>query len=235
MKTLNYKQFNYQQTLADWDEIVLPQLSEEQMELRKDLDFLLNETKNQIDITNKYLFDLTYGIKLKEYLDGKEWFNLRVAADINFWRYLSVFVVPNVVLVRWESKAIDRYWQKPARIWLRSIWWYAYLGWNINAEKTFDVLSKPVFNTDIILNTVERTGRKGTNIETYKSILHTYSKVSNEVCQKFSKSSSQSDTLFRAVMRLNTAKILVTEPSLCENGISGYVKNLFSDLGVSLQ
>lgn len=232
----SYSNINYQQALADWNSQDLCELDAEYNSLRTELTSLWEDVVQEIGDGKKYLLDLKFGVKLKEYFDSKSWFNLRLAADINFWRYMSVFVLPNVVLCRWGSKADDRYWQKPARIWLRSIWWYAYLGWSASAEKTVEILGAPVFNTDIILNTVERTGRKGTPVNVYKEILHTYAQIPASRVHGFSSSSDgNSDTLYRSVMRLNTAKIIVVEPELYEGGVKGYVNGLFADLGIDIE
>lgn len=229
----SYTDMNYQQILADWDSQNLCELDAEYVSLRNDMSALWQEVKNDTPGGKKYLLDLKFGIKLKEYFDAKEWFNLRRAADIDFWRYLSVCVVPNLVLERWDGKQEDHFWKKPSRIWLRSIWWFAYLGWENDAAETYNLLKGDMFNTDIILGTVERTGRKGTPINLYKAILHTYAKLPLSCIHDFSSSSeSKNDTLYRSVMRLNTAKIIVVEPELYEGGVEGYVAGLFKNLGI---
>ena len=231
----SYTDMNYQQILADWDGQNLCELDAEYVSLRNDMSALWQEVKNDTPGGKKYLLDLKFGIKLKEYFDGKEWFNLRRAADIDFWRYLSVCVVPNLVFERWDGKQEDHFWKKPSRIWLRSIWWFAYLGWENDAVETYNLLKGDMFNTDIILGTVERTGRKGTPINVYKAILHTYAKLPLPCIQDFTSSSeSKNDTLYRSVMRLNTAKIIVVEPELYEGGVDGYVAGLFKNLGIDL-
>lgn len=231
----NYSNMNYQQILVDWNGQDLCDLDAEYCLLRTDIIALWTEVKNELHEGKKYLLDLKFGVKLKEYFDAKEWFNLRLAADIDFWRYLSVCVVPNLVYERWSGKAEDHFWKKPSRIWLRSIWWFAYLGWNNDAVDTYNLLKGEVFNTDIILGTVERTGRKGTPINVYKKILHTYAKLPISSIQDFSSSAEgKSDTLYRSIMRLNTAKIIVVEPELYEGGVQGYVNGLFKNLGINI-
>ena len=91
-------------------------------------------------------------------------FNLRAAANDDFWRYLSIKVIPDVVAERWGYENESHYWSKPARIWLRSIWWYVHLSWQGDMQTTAKVLEASCFTTDSILNLEERTGRKGTFI-----------------------------------------------------------------------
>jgi len=43
-----------------------------------------------------------------------------------------------------------------------------------------------------------------------------------------------SDDLFRVVMKLNTAKLLVLDPALYLGGEEAYAKSLFRDAGVDL-
>lgn len=231
----NYANMNYQQVLDDWNGQDLCELDADYSLLRTDLIALWEDVKNEIQDGKKYLSDLKFGVKLKEYFDAKDWFNLRLAADIDFWRYLSVCVVPNLVYERWGDKAEDHFWKKPQRIWLRSIWWFAYLGWKTDAADTYDLLKGDMFNTDIIQGTVERTGRKGTPIKVYKKILHTYAKLKVSTIKDFTSSTEgKSDTLYRSIMRLNTAKIIVVEPELYEDGVKGYVNSLFKNLGIDI-
>ena len=219
--------------MKDWDTINLPTLSDEYLAVRNDIESIFNNVKSTVDVSNKYQFDLRFGAYLKEYLDSKDWFTVRLSSNLDFWRYLSVYVIPHLVYERWEEKADDRYWKKPARIWLRSIWWFAYLGWNSDVDGTIKLLSADNLNTDVILNTVERTGRKGTHIETYRSILHIYAELDPTQLKQYMPK-SKSETLFRAVMKLNTAKLLVLEPSLCTGGADGYARNLYRSLGIQL-
>ena len=44
-------------------------------------------------------------------------------------------------------------------------------------------------------------------------------------------SDGKSDRLFRKIMKLNTARCMVIEPSLYLGGERQYVKDLFNDLG----
>ena len=86
-------------------------------------------------------------------------------------------------------------------------------------EKTEEVVSAKHFTTDTILNFEERTGRKGTCVDAYRRIIYYYSCVSEQELREYSKRKSKnSDDLFRVVMKLNTAKMMVMEPALCLGG-----------------
>ena len=158
---------------------------------------------------------------------------MRVAADDDFWRYLSLKVVPDLVAQRWGKDNESHYWSRSTRIWLRSIWWYVHLSWQGSLEKTREILECEHFTTDTILNFEERSGRFGTYVDAYRYILLNYSQVSKEDIKRFSRGkSSDSDDLFRVVMKLNTAKMLVLDPALYLGGLDAYAKSLFHDAGV---
>ena len=144
--------------------------------------------------------------------------------------------MPDVVAGRWGYENESHYWSKPARIWLRCIWWYIHLSWQGDAETTLQVLDSSCFTTDSILNLEERTGRKGTYIGVYRYIMYFYSRVPQSEIEKFGKrdGKEKKDDLFRVIMKLHTAKSLVTEPALYLGGEREYVRSLFRDAGVNV-
>ena len=89
------------------------------------------------------------------------------------------------------------------------------------------------FTTDSILNLEERTGRKGTFINVYRYIMYYYSHIPQQVLDEYNKNTeTQQDDLFRIVMKLNTAKVMVVDPALYLGGEKEYVRSLFMDSGV---
>lgn len=199
----------------------LPVLDEVHKGLRKDLEDLFNEINTESK-KDDYSFDVLFGIRLYDYLKGKG-FNNRGASNVGIWRYLSVAVIPHIVEKRWDRSAVDHYWRRPSRIWLSSIWWYVHLSWQGNIEDTQKLLLSPCFTTDTILNLVERTGRDGTYVDVYRRIMKYQTLVKKDAA-----------TVFRAVMKLNTAKSVVIEPALHPNGVDGYVRSIYQTLGVEL-
>lgn len=225
--------------LESWDGVSLPPIDESAKFLRNDIQKLYEESKAIVaglDSNKKdYLIDVNFGVRLKAYLDEQDWFNLRVGANIDFWRFLSVIVIPHIVAERYDAKAISRYWSKPSRIWLRAIWWYAYLSWQDDEESTIKLLSSDLFTTDSIVGLVERTGHYGSRIKLYNTIMTAVGSIQKDDVDTFSKTKKGSnDTLFRAIMRKNTSRAFLQEPELCEGGVRGYVTSLFKDLGIDL-
>lgn len=179
----------------------------------------------------EYYIDAQFGMYLYIYLSGKDWFSLRLAANDGFWRYLSIKVIPHVVAQRWGKDNDSHYWSTPGRIWLKQIWWYVYLSWSVNETETRKILESPNCSTDTILNFVERTGRKGTCVDAYRWIIYFYSMIPSEILTEYNKR-GKNHNLFRVVMKLNTARMMVAEPALCIDGCKGYAKKLFCDAGV---
>lgn len=218
----------------------LPFLEEELLVVREDIGALYTAIKEEIDEDSNikkldYSLDYKFGLALYDYLSKQLGFSLRVASDDGFWRFLSLKVVPHIVAQRWGKDNDSHYWSQPTRIWLRSIWWFVHLSWQGDLESTRQVLSCKHFTTDTILNFEERTGRKGTYVEAYRKIIKIYSELSSEVIKSNSRSKNgKSDDIFRVVMKLNTAKIMVMDPDLCAGGVEGYALSLFKDAGVNL-
>ena len=181
-----------------------------------------------------YYTDAQFGLLLYAYLSQKDWFSLRLAADDGFWRYLSLKVIPDAVAVRWGKDNDSHYWSTPGRIWLKQIWWYVYLSWTIDETTTRKILESPNCSTDTILNFVERTGKKGTCVDAYRWIIYLYSMIPSHMVSEYKKQGKNHD-LFRVVMKLNTARMLVVEPALCIGGYQGYAKKLFVDAGLNIE
>lgn len=216
-----------------------PELDSEYEQIRNDLEEINREIRKSAEGLDekkaKYYIDYMFGLKMYRYFCNLPDFSMRVAANDDFWRYMSLKVIPGVVCQRWGKESDSHYWSRPTRIWLRSIWWYVHLSWQGNYENTKMLLASKHFSTDTILNFEERSGRHGTHVETYRNIIKLYGSVSDNDLKKYSRGRrDSSDDIFRVVMKLNTARLLVIEPSLYPGGEYEYAKNLFKDAGVDV-
>jgi len=193
--------------MEEWRRIYpsLPEVNNEYLKIRKDLEELNRIVREEY--SQEYDIDVQFGIHLYNYMNNLSGFTMRVAADDDFWRYLSVKVVPHIVAMRWGKDNDAHYWKMSSRIWLRVIWWYVHLSWQGNTKNTLELLKFPGFDTDTILNLVERAGRKGYNVDVYRYIMHYYSKVPQDVLDKYKNDKQRS--LFRVIMKLNTARAMV--------------------------
>ncbi|MBP3966253.1 hypothetical protein [Paenibacillus lignilyticus] len=181
-------------------------------------DLNLDRTKIQ---SAGYEFDLLFGIKLYEVLTKEFKMNPRLASNDGIWRYLSIKVIPDIVALRWGNNP-DRFWKKNWRIWLKILWWYIYLSWQGDTEKTFKVLENNT--SDEISQLVERSGSSGYRVELCREIMSYYSFIAVDKQKRNQK-------IFKRAMKLNTARAKVIEPSLFSGGERQYVKELFEYFG----
>lgn len=198
-----------------------PKVGKDYEQIRDELEMLYPDTKD------KYGIDVEMGKNLYEYLKGKEWFNMRLAANDSFWKTMTVQIAPTIVAKRWGYDNIDHYYKLSRRIWFKAIWWYIHLSLvpSRRVDKTQDLLMSKNFTTDTIEQLVERPGSDGFNVKLCRKIVDYYSRATYD---------GQETKLFRSVMKLNTARTMVMEPELCIDGIDGYVKSLFTDLGATI-
>lgn len=219
----------------------LPALDNEYSVIRNDLNVLFKKVEdkvceNELKI-DSYYTDAQFGMLLYTYLGKQSWFSLRVAADDGFWRYLSLRVIPDIVAKRWGKDNESHYWSVSRRIWLKQLWWYIYLSWAGDEAATRKIVESSNCSTDTILNLVERSGKKGTCTDAYRYIMHYYSIIPNDVLSaynKMRKKLNKKDDLFEVIMKLNTARMMVTEPELCSGGCKGYARKLFVDAGIDI-
>ncbi|SEA15548.1 DUF6339 family protein [Selenomonas ruminantium] len=182
----------------------------------------VNEEIKSLDEKSRleYMRDLRFGLRLYAIFSKGEFaMTPRIAADIDIWRYISLNVVPEIVIERWpkESSWDDRFFQKTNRIYLKVLWWYIYLSWQGDDERTYAVLEA---NTeDTIAQLVERSGSHGYNINLYRKIMIRH------FCQG---ESAQSMVLFRKVMKLHTARIRTRQPEMLPGGVNQYVEELYA-------
>ncbi|MBX9975197.1 hypothetical protein [Cytobacillus firmus] len=172
--------------------------------------FLMNE-KMKI---NSYAFDLYMGLGLYSLLNDSYSFNERLAAQDEIWRYLSLEVFPDLVYERFGIND-QRFYKGTRRIWLKSIWWYIHLSWQGTEEETLNTLRDN--SSDHILQLLDRSGSGGYRTELTRELMRQYK----------SYSSSKVPELFRRVLKLNTARLNMIEPSLVEGGIKTYVDDLY--------
>lgn len=204
----------------------LPEISGDYVEMRKYLVEQYIKVKNEY--RDLYNIDLHFGIALYKYLCSMKDFTMRVATNDDFWRYVSLMVIPDIVSDRWGKENKSHFFERTTRIWVRVLWWYIYMSWQGNIEVTQLMLEKKAFTTDEILNLVERVGRHGICIDVYRKIVKKYSHIPDAERIRHKEGEK---TLFRKLLIKNNAKYLVIDPMLY--GIDEYVQSIFDDLKVS--
>jgi len=206
-----------------WDKNSIPSenIHADYKELRKELLEAFNDSlislgidENQIK-GNEYNFDLTYAIKVYSILSKKQ-FTERQASDDGIWRYLSIKLIPDITYKRWGFNP-QRYYATPRRLWIKTLWWYIYLSWQGDAHNTYMTLRNNT--TDELVQLVERSGPIGYRVNLCREIMRYYGRIPEN--------QRRGAQLFRRVMKLNTARSKVVEPSLIHGGEKQYVKELF--------
>ena len=229
---INIREIGKQEAVVLWNNYqengwTLPELNGSYLTVRKDLVSIFNKVSEKGLKIKSYEFDVEFALGLFKYFSDQGIDNLRTASNDGFWRYLSLVVIPDLVKSRWDKEdslsagLADHFFKKSSRIWLKSLWWFVYLSFNSDLASTRALLSSGVFSTDTILNFVERSGREGTNVELYRTIMNLYSKEAE--C---------SDHNFRRIMKMNTVKSQVIEPELVDGGVQAYVRGIIDELGL---
>ena len=156
-------------------------------------------------------YDIATGIRLYSVLQN-EGFNIRTAADDGVWRHLTLCVLPDLVEMRWKNRSEERFWRNRSRIWLRAVWWLTHLAWQGSEASTRTVLTG--VTTDMVVQLIERPGRSGFRVDLARRLF----------TERSVYAVGQDD--FRAMMKLNTARLMVLAPEFADGGINGYVRSL---------
>jgi len=201
----------------------------------------LSEQKNRVG----YALDLKVGLKIYEMLPPGKVLNNIYAEDDDFWRYISMKVMPDLTFIRFPNRKNDietmkkiisglsydggikvekgsnrikkkRFYTATRRIWLKSLWWYIHLGWQGSTEETFNALKDN--GSNMISQLIERA-RGGYRLNLYRSMM-----------RAFSNASLRSDEIFGAAAKLNLANCYSFEPALSEGGEDTYSQMLFEEV-----
>lgn len=156
-------------------------------------------------------YDIETGLRLYQLLRA-EGFTVRAAADDGVWRHLSLCVIPDRVEQRWPHRPDERFWRSRSRIWLRTVWWITHLAWQGNEATTRAALG--AFTADMVVQLIERPGRHGFRVDLARALF--LERTRHAIGQDG----------FRAMMKLNTARLIVVAPEFTDGGVIGYVTRL---------
>lgn len=193
-------------------------------ELREKIYIKFTEISQKTNLKT-YAFDLELAKYLYELFNGYEWFNSLVESDYDFWKYIAIRIIPDLINLR-HGENPEYYYKKNVRIYPSTLYWYYHLSFNKSVDETYKMLSNEIFSTDTIMQIVERPGREGVEIEVIRGIIRKYSTLDTK---RFINEDGVSFDKLRAVMILNTAKSITIVPSLSSGGIEGYVNMLFNE------
>ena len=202
-------------------------LDDNYLRIRKYMNNKFNEYKIKGYV--KYKLDLYLALDLYEFLNKEKDFAPLFESNYDFWKYLAVYVIPEIVENRYgagiEEKYIEHYYKKSVRIYPYALYWYIHLSWQGDKEKTLQVLSD--FSTDEILQLVERPSKIGINLELYRKIMLKYSHVPKK--SRIITKNNKKISLFRLILIYNTSKLTILKPELYPGGVEAYVNMLYYD------
>lgn len=191
--------------------------------IRRELVSAFKGNVEEADGKAEYLVDLRVGLKLYELFPIGSDFTLITANDDDFWRYLSLKVIPDITYLRYpDPKQGDirinrkRFYAHTRRIWIKTLWWYIYLSWQGNGKDTFDILRDN--GTDNINKLIETPGR-GYRIGLFREMMREYHLTRPHVVKDFA-----------AFTKLNNAKCVTVEPELTSGGVRAYAQKLLVEI-----
>ncbi|MFA7689219.1 MAG: hypothetical protein WCX96_03945 [Bacilli bacterium] len=174
-----------------------------------------------------YEYDLSLALDLYRYFELSK-YGYSNLSNYDFWRYICIKVVPDIVKFR-HGLVPEYYYKKNVRMYIPTLWWYIHITWQGDFDSTEKVLLK--HNTDTIQSLVERPGKQGVYLETYRKIIYFYDLLNDKdkVIVKSVSGVRKNEYLLRSIMVLHTAKCLTVSPELL--GEENYVRMLFEQLG----
>lgn len=170
-------------------------------------------------VKNIYKFDCVFAIRIyKIFTEGEYLVGIREASNDNIWRYIQLLVVPNIIAARWGNNNTERFYELGNRLYLKILWWYIYLSWTEDENKTKELIMNNINTSDTLAQLVERSGKNGYRIDVYREIMQqkTYCQVNTEE--------------FRKIMVLNSARVKIINPYLYQDGVKDYVSNLINEV-----
>ena len=101
-----FEEFNGKFKSENFDNLI-----DDYKQIRNDLLLLHNKYKTFKD----YKYDLHYGLDIYNYFNSKDWFNETIASNYDFWRYICIKVIPDIIFKR-HGLVPAYYYEKNVRI-----------------------------------------------------------------------------------------------------------------------
>ena len=219
----NMNDIEFQDLVDHWKKYDTIETDDSYAEFREKLLESFQEALKETGGKMTYLLDLRVGLCLFKLMPLNKDFSIITANDDDVWRYISVKVMPDITYLRYPDPAkgdiricSKRFYSHTRRIWLKTLWWYIYLSWQGDEEKTFDVLKD---NASDNINKLLETPGKGYRLSLYRSLMNEYSVHSPHTIKRFG-----------AMTKLNNVKCLSVEPELIVGGEKEYSRQLVSDI-----
>ena len=185
----------------------------------------ITQRKEQVTRSREYSIDLDMAEEIYAVM-SEYGLTVRDAADECVWIYLSVKVIPDIIIDRFKTPGTplaheDRFYANSRRIYPMMLWWYYYIAYQQDSDNPIQATRKILINnqSDDISQLVERAGSGGYPINIYKHIMAEYARrlVNNR----------KSDNLLSRALKLNIVQMQSLEPELMYDGLEAYVCDLF--------
>ena len=159
-------------------------------------------------------------------------FSQRDASDDEIWLYINMYVVPDVIYLRFKRSAKehlvpDRFYENNRRYYPKMLWWYIHIAWQDVGENWIGCLDATVEmlsgnQSDDISQLIERAGEGGYPTAVYNEVLRRYA---DEL-----KRGTTVKSLLSKVLHLNIVRMESVEPELVVGGVQSYVSGLFEEV-----
>jgi hypothetical protein len=187
--------------------------------------FVETYTKLKQEGKNTYQLDLPLALAFYDFLNKQPDFAPVYESDYDFWRYIAVYVIPDIVADRHGKENKPYFFASADKIYPFALYWYIHLSWQGSISATEQVLSG--FSTDEILQLVGRPSKIGINLEFFRKMMKRFSEFPKD---KWAITVNGSKTtIVRLILIKNTGKLSVLRPEVYPGGIDGYLDMLFAD------
>lgn len=227
MEWLRYSKSEAAEKLANLENGQYEILNENGRNLQERLQSAAQNIKNNLqknDTRQHYPFELRFAIELYSILDDEE-FTLWEASDNEVWAYLSIAVIPDLVLERCNGCNANRFYKRNWRIWLKMLWWYIYLSMavdehgKIDKDKTFEILRD---NTSDNINVLLDRSGTGFRVEFVRTFMKRYAQTASEK----NLTGEIREDYFRYLVRQIHLRSLIIDPELC--GHEKFLDDIFA-------
>lgn len=213
------------------ESLINPDLAEPYLSIRNRLKSRFREAvgitkrKEQVTRSREYSIDLDMAEEIYRVM-SEFGLTVRDAADEGIWIYLSVKVIPDIIIDRFRLSGIplaheDRFYANSRRIYPMMLWWYYHIAYQQDSPNPVLATREILINnqSDDISQLVERAGSGGYPINVYKQIMVEYARrlIDNR----------KSDDLLSRALKLNIVQMQSLEPELMYDGLEAYVSDLF--------
>ena len=216
-KHYNEQQFNIDTIGFKLDENCI-QLRNDFIDIYEKSKDLYNEyfSDNQYNERRDYLLDICFGVLIFNYVEeGSTLSRINILNDV-FIYYLQLYIIPEIIYERWGLNE-DRFFKRNNRLYLKTLYSYIHHTYQGSTEETLKLLSSRSFNTDAIVQIVERRND-------YRIIRLLVKKIATSESLKNYKISE----IIRKIMMLENAKRRVVVPMFYKGGYESYIDDILA-------